>query len=96
MSNWARRTRRDKLTIMAQILKNVDEPIKKTRLLYRVGMNFQELDRYLHLLIRTGMVSVIGDRTKAYKITEKGQYFLSIVDSRDIAESSVMETVLKA
>lgn len=74
--------RRDKLDIILKILSSGNEPLKKTHILYRCGINYYQLSRYLELLIKSGMIEQISEPFQGYRTTEKGRILLSLFDVR--------------
>lgn len=72
-------TRRDQITIMADLLTNTLEPKRVTHLLYGSNMSYSQLIKYLNTLIQLGLITVQEDPHKSYVITEKGKSFASII-----------------
>jgi predicted transcriptional regulator len=67
---------------MVEILKNMNKPIKKTHLLYRIGgLNFQELNRYLDQMSSAGLLNATEEPSKQYYITDRGKTVLDIFAS---------------
>jgi predicted transcriptional regulator len=90
--------KRDKVTLMIEVLKNIREPTKKTHLLYKAGVNFHQLDRYLGLLLSIGLVRTVTEPFNGYQITEKGIQFLDLFDSgklpnMDIPSGAVTQVI---
>lgn len=76
--------RRDKTGIRADLLKEAEEAAGKSRLVYRVNMNFYTIRGFLAELIGAGLLSQIG---KQYKTTEKGlKYLETIKEQRNLLE----------
>jgi Predicted transcriptional regulator len=76
--------RRDKLDIILRILEVGNTPVKKTHILYKAGINFYQLSRYLDLLLKTGMMEEIVTPFVAYRTTEKGRVLMNLFSSGDI------------
>jgi predicted transcriptional regulator len=76
--------RRDKLEIILRILAIGNTPVKKTHILYKAGINFYQLSRYLDLLLKTGMFEQINEPQVAYRTTEKGRVLLNLFGAMDI------------
>lgn len=69
--------RRGKFEIIGEILSLTTEPSTKTSVVYRANLNFNIVNRYLDLLLRSGLVGATGGSSKKYEITEKGLEFLN-------------------
>jgi predicted transcriptional regulator len=70
--------RRDKLDIILHILNIGNTPVKKTHILYKAGINFYQLSRYLDLLLKTEMIEQIKEPYVAYRTTEKGRVLINM------------------
>jgi len=65
------------MDIIASILESATNGAKKTRIMYRAALNFRQLQRYLPLLIKRGLINYAETNKGAvYKTTEKGRDFL--------------------
>jgi len=55
---------------------------RKMSIVYKANLNFNRIGKYLHLLVETGHVEIVTSRSgsDSYKITGKGQDFLSAYD----------------
>ena len=76
--------RRDKLDIILRILEVGNSPVKKTHILYKAGINFYQLSRYLDLLLKTGMMEEVSSPFVAYRTTEKGRVLINLFSSGDL------------
>lgn len=76
--------RRDKLDIILRILDIGNSPVKKTHILYKAGINFYQLSRYLDLLLKTGMMEQINEPYAAFRTTEKGRVMLNLFSAIEI------------
>jgi predicted transcriptional regulator len=76
--------RRDKLDIILRILEVGNAPVKKTHILYKAGINFYQLTRYLDLLLKTGMMEETKDPYVAYRTTEKGRVLMNLFNSNEV------------
>ncbi len=76
--------RRDKLDIILRILEVGNSPVKKTHILYKAGINFYQLSRYLDLLLKTGMMEEVQTPFVAYRTTEKGRVLMKLFSSADL------------
>ena len=72
---------RSRTDIMASILKEAKTKTRKTRIMYGCNLSHRQLQRYLKLLLGMGMLRSFAERgskeTRFFKITEKGEKFLS-------------------
>jgi len=63
---------RSSLEIIAEILRAAKKGAKKTRIMYSCGLSYKFVEKYLALLLETGLL-----RTgSSYHTTEKGIQFL--------------------
>src|SRR5688572_21566609 len=76
--------RRDKLDIILRILEIGNSPVKKTHILYKAGINFYQLTRYLDLLLKTGMMEEIQEPHNAFRTTEKGRVMMNLFSAINI------------
>ena len=76
--------RRDKLDIILRILEIGNSPVKKTHILYKAGINFYQLSRYLDLLLKTGMMEQIDEPFVAFRTTEKGRVLMNLFGGTDL------------
>lgn len=71
------RRRRDRLTIMAQILNIARKGIIKTQIMYRADLSFIQLNEYLSFLQEVKLLEVDSkDGRVMYKTTSKGFKYL--------------------
>jgi predicted transcriptional regulator len=63
---------RSSFEIIAEILETAKDGAKKTRIMYACGLSFRFVQKYLDLLIETGLLAM----GNSYKTTEKGIAFL--------------------
>jgi len=72
------RKRRDRLYIMAEILKIAKRKALKTQLMYGANLSFAQLNDYLGVLISTKLLKTIRkDNKLVYTTTSKGLEFLT-------------------
>jgi len=79
---------------MMQILQNTVMPVKKTNLLYKTRINFQQLEKYLYLLISKGLLGFISDPFNGYQITQKGVQLMELLD--DVNVTTPLTFVVKS
>jgi predicted transcriptional regulator len=71
------RRRRDRLTIMAQVLDIAREGTLKTQIMYRANLSFAQLNEYLSLLQEVKLLKVnTEDGRTTYRTTVKGISYL--------------------
>lgn len=68
--------RRGRIDIVGEILSVAAEGVGKTAIVYHANLNFNIADKYLDLLTREGLISVIDGPVVRYKTTEKGHKFI--------------------
>ena len=69
--------RRDRLTIMAQILNIAREGTLKTQIMYRANLSFAQLNEYLALLQEVKLLKVNSEEGRTtYRTTSKGIEYL--------------------
>ena len=72
------RKRRDRLYIIAQILRMAKGGALKTHLKYGANLSFAQLTDYLSFLISTELLKTVQEGSKSiYKTTSKGLEFLT-------------------
>lgn len=81
VSELAVPNRRTSLMIMMELLKNIDEPIKLTHVLYRTNLSYLRVRKYLDLLITMELAKEVVEEHRVFVITEKGKHFLRIFAS---------------
>jgi len=71
------RKRRDRLEIIAGILKVARNGVHKTQIMYEAGMSFSQLSDYLSFLVKLGLLEAAKKNEKViYKTTIKGIRYL--------------------
>jgi len=71
------RRRRDRLSIMAELLGVAREGAHKTRIMYQASLSFAQLNEYLTLVIDLNLLEAVKTSKRTiYKTTEKGLRFL--------------------
>jgi predicted transcriptional regulator len=64
---------RSSFEIIAEILKASKNGAKKTRIMYSCGLSYRFVQKYLELLLETGLLSL----GSCYQTTDKGMGFLN-------------------
>ncbi len=72
------RVRRSKLEIIISILHAARENVNATHITYRANLSYSQLQSYLKLLIKNGLISIIDDAegNRSYRTTPKGQLLI--------------------
>jgi predicted transcriptional regulator len=69
--------RRDKLVIMSEIVAIAKKGTSKTQIMFKANLSFSQLNQYLSLLSRTGLLEKKSDRGKViFQATAKGLEFI--------------------
>jgi len=69
--------RRDRLFILAEILKIARDGCLKTQIMYRANLSFAQLNEYLSFLIKMGLLTIQKENKKnTYITTPKGEKYL--------------------
>jgi len=72
------RRRRDRLYIIAELLRIAKRGALKTQLMYGANLSFAQLNSYLSFLISTKLLKTVQEGTRViYKTTSKGLEFLA-------------------
>ena len=76
MNSWKTDTpskRRDKLSIVAEILEIAKEGTLKTQIMYKANLSFAQLNDYLKFMLKNSLLNKFDARGKnVYAATEKG------------------------
>src|SRR6266508_354923 len=68
---------RGKLEIIADVVDLCTSGIKKSHIMYKGNLSFEQINRYLRQLLKMGFVEqAIDDGVIIYRATEKGRVFL--------------------
>jgi predicted transcriptional regulator len=80
MNSWKTNTtskRRDKLSIIAEILEIAKDGTLKTQIMYKANLSFAQLNDYVKFMLKTGLINKFRANGKdVYVATEKGLEFL--------------------
>ena len=72
-------SRRDKITIMSDLLGIMQEPRRLTHILYKSNMSYVQLVKYLDNLIEMGLAEKHQSPFRSYTITTNGKLFMELV-----------------
>ena len=71
------RKRRDRLFIIAEILKIAKGGSLKTQIMYRANLSFAQLNEYLNFLTKMEFLEIQNEKRKnTYQTTNKGNIYL--------------------
>ena len=80
MNSWKTDTtskRRDKLSIIAEILEIAKDGTLKTQIMYKANLSFAQLNDYVKFMLKMGLIHKFRANGKdVYATTEKGLEFL--------------------
>jgi len=71
--------RRDKITIMADLLNIMQEPRRLTHILYKSNMSYVQLVKYLNDLMDMGLAEKRKLPFRSFTITSNGKLFMDLV-----------------
>jgi predicted transcriptional regulator len=72
-----RKNNRGKIEIMADVLALSTTGIKKTHIMYRANLSYEQILHYLNQLLTKGLIAQdVSDGSLVYRTTEKGREFL--------------------
>ncbi len=71
--------RRDKITIMTDLLDIMQEPRRLTHILYKSNMSYVQLVKYLDDLIDRGLAEKRKQPFRCYTVTDNGKLFMDLV-----------------
>ncbi len=74
--------RRDKITIMADLLEIMQEPRRLTHILYKSNMSYLQLVKYLDDLIERGLAEKKVEPFRCYTVTDNGKLFIDLVGGK--------------
>ena len=71
--------RRDKITIMGDLLEIIQEPRRVTHILYKSNMSYVQLLKYLENLKQLGLAEERARPFRSFMITENGKTFKNLI-----------------
>jgi len=84
--------RRDKITIMADLLDIMQEPRRLTHILYKSNMSYVQLVKYLNDLMGMGLAEKRQLPYRSFTITSNGKLFMDLVRGNGKHNSSTEKT----
>ena len=79
--------RRDKITIMGDLLDIIQEPRRVTHILYRSNMSYVQLLKYLDNLKDLGLAEERTEPFRSFMITKNGKTFMNLISRNGNSES---------
>jgi predicted transcriptional regulator len=75
--------RRSDIEIIAEMLKVGENGAGKTEIMYSVNMSYSQIQKYLGYLLSEGFIDMIkiGNPCVYYRVTEKGEKLLQLLNS---------------
>jgi len=70
------RKNRNKVEIAAQVLKVAADGAKKTHIMYGANLSFDQLEKYLKLLLDKGLLDGRSTERGTYALTDRGRRYL--------------------
>ena len=75
------KNKRNDIEIMAEMLTLAQEEVKKTHLMYKTNISYNQLMYYIGFLVDKGLIDEKdGGQNNIYLITEKGRVFLNDIE----------------
>ena len=71
--------RRDKITIMTDLLSIIEEPRRVTHILYKSNMSYVQLLKYLENLKELGLAEERSKPFRSFMITANGKTFKNLI-----------------
>jgi len=68
--------RRDKVSILLDMLEAIGDGARKTHIVYKANLNFESCRKYLNAMRNAGLVEIRIESPMKWAITEKGREFL--------------------
>ena len=77
--------RRDKITIMVDLLENMQESRRLTHILYMSNMSYTQLVKYLNSMMELGFVEEQKRPFRSFKIKKNGKIFVDLMRGNGVA-----------
>ena len=75
--------RRDTLAVLFDLLANMKEPRRLTRLLYASNLSYSQFSKYLKMVKDMGLAKEQTEPFHSYTVTHDGQFFMELVRKRE-------------
>ena len=86
--------RRDQVTIMADLLENMQESRRLTHILYMSNMSYTQLVKYLDTMIESGFIEERKKPFRLFKTTKTGRIFMNLIRGNGIDPKDVVTDAL--
>jgi predicted transcriptional regulator len=83
-------SKRTQIELIVEFLGACREPIKKTHLIYQLQINHYQLQSYVKMLLKFGMIQEITKPFSGFVITQKGLTLLEMFDN--VSNQRIMRT----
>lgn len=74
--------RRDTLTVLSDLLENMGEQRRLTKLLYASNLSYSQFSKYLKMVKDMGLAQEQKEPFRFYRVTEEGKNFMEMVKKR--------------
>ena len=74
--------RRDTLTVLSDLLENMEEPQRLTHLLHASNLSYSQFSKYLKMVQKMGLAQELKEPFRFYRITHDGKFFMQMVKRR--------------
>ena len=71
--------KRNQIEILLEMLSACQQPVRKTHLLYMARINHYQLESYIEMLKKFGMIEDISQPFKGFLITRKGRTLVRVL-----------------
>lgn len=78
--------RRDTLTVLSDLLGNMEEPLRLTRLLHASNLSYSQFSKYLKMVQDMGLAQEQREPFRFYRVTHDGKFFIEMVKKRKSKE----------
>ena len=75
--------RRDTLSVLFDLLANMKEPKRLTRLLYASNLSYSQFKKYLKMVKDMGLANEHTEPFRSYTVTHDGQFFMELIRKRE-------------
>lgn len=74
--------RRDRISIISDMLLCAVEGTSKTEIMYKVGLSTAQLNKYMHTLVKSELLETLKQKKMTiYRTTTKGKSFIEAFDT---------------
>ncbi|MEN3047228.1 MAG: winged helix-turn-helix domain-containing protein [Candidatus Caldarchaeales archaeon] len=63
-----------------EILKRLNEPMNRNQLAEELGMDWKTVDRHVEVLGKYGLIELVDERGRTYRLTESGRKVLELLE----------------